>query len=253
MRNYSRYPMDGLKNCRDLGGLPTADGGITRFGVMIRSELPRELTEHDVEIFRELGVTTSIDLRGERECEAHPSHMKKLDFVEYINLSLFNEEVAMGADIKRPEPPKDPSQMEWGPMYIDMLEESKDWARRVVETIAAAPGAVQFNCTTGKDRTGLVSMMLLSIAGVSDEDIIANYAVSEIHMRSVYLTMAHMLPGGAESEADLDRGFFCTGHQNMRTVLRYLKENYGGALEYIRSVGVSDETIKKVHDKLVEY
>lgn len=254
MRFYSRYPMDGLKNCRDLGGLPAAGGGVTRFGVLIRSELPRELSAADVELIRSLGITTSIDLRSTRESRVSPSAMRELDFVQYLHLPLFNEAAALGEQQAAPRPtgPQEIGDIDWAHEYISMLEEAKDWACRIVTAVAEAPGAVHFHCTTGKDRTGLFAMLMMGIAGCEPEDIIANYAVSEIHMRPVYLKLAHLLPGGAATEEDLDRGFFCTSHGNMRAVVSYLGETYGGICEYLHACGVTDELMQRVRDKFVE-
>lgn len=251
---YTRYPFDGLKNCRDLGGMPTSDGGVTRFGVLLRSELPRELSDADKALVRSLGVTTSIDLRSTRETVVSPSAMRELDFVRYLHLPLFSEAAALGEKGAKPplRGPQNTGDIDWAGEYIEMLEQARDWSCRIVDAVAEAEGAVHFHCTTGKDRTGLFAMLMMAVAGCSSADIIANYSVSEIHMRPVYLTMAHILPGGSVTEEDLERGFFCTSQANMRRVLEYLEQRYGGPVGYLRDAGVTEEAMERIREKFVE-
>ena len=72
MHSTRRLPLEGLCNARDLGGY-AADGGVTRFGVYIRSEAPCGLPEHTVRALRDYGVTMAVDLRSEKESSVRPS------------------------------------------------------------------------------------------------------------------------------------------------------------------------------------
>ena len=82
MIKTKRLPLEGLCNARDLGGFP-ALGGYTRFGVYVRSEVPRDLTEKDLAFLRAYGVTTSLDLRGPKESEDTPSRLKGAAGIDY--------------------------------------------------------------------------------------------------------------------------------------------------------------------------
>lgn len=100
-----------------------------------------------------------------------------------------------------------------------------------------------YNCTTGKDRTGILSAMLLSIAGVEREDIIADYASSMVYMHDVYGTMGF--------PENVPEHFFETPPAAMRTLLAQLEEKYGGVMEYLRACGVSDAAVTRIREKFV--
>ena len=68
----------GLYNARDLGGLPTRDGKVTRFGVFVRSEAPVGLPREDIQYLKDYGGTASMDFRSTGEVEARPSDLKDL-------------------------------------------------------------------------------------------------------------------------------------------------------------------------------
>jgi len=262
MKTYLHYPMKTLVNCRDLGGMPTADGGVTRFGVLIRSELPSNLAEEDLAMFRALNVTTSIDLRSDGELETSPSDLRSCAWIDYRHISALSQKAAMGSEVKgneakKPGPPPNLSAffgIDWRPVYCGMLANKPQWVFDICDTFINAPGAVHFHCATGKDRTGIFAMLLLSACGVAEDDICANYSLSEIYMRPFYINMLKRTEGGGEyQEEDLCRGFFSTSHNIMRFVMNDLKEKYGSVVNYLRECGVTDEMIRRIKDKLVEY
>ena len=148
----------GLYNARDLGGLPTRDGKVTRFGVFVRSEAPVGLPREDIQYLKNYGVTASMDFRSTGEMEARPSDLR--DVMPYYPRPLFNEAAIIGA--KKPPMPK---KLSWGEQYVSMAEESRQWAVDVLNIAAQCPGALLYHCTTGKDRTGLMTCYLLPGSG----------------------------------------------------------------------------------------
>ena len=259
-----RLMTKGLYNARDLGGFPTGDGRTTRFGVFVRSEAPCELPEEDITYLKAYGVTASMDFRGTGEVTARPSDLDGV--MPYYHRPLFNE-AAMGKGPGSPPGggpggPGGPGGMPaWGETYKQMAEEARDWAKEVLTIAAENDGAVLYHCTTGKDRTGLMTCYLLSIAGVGREDIAADYCVSQVYLEPVYEKMrsgAMRLgppPGGAEGEdamPPMGQDFFQTPASAMLTLIDYLTETYGGVVEYLRKIGVSDELMQQIRDKLTE-
>jgi protein-tyrosine phosphatase len=254
--HYRRLPLTGLCNARDLGGFPTSYGTATKYGVFLRSEVPAHITKEDMDYLKAYGIKMSMDFRGTSEIKRTPSLMETVDWAEYRHCPVFNEQVAMGADLGKPppEPPGGPPGPDmWRRMYVSMAEDNKSWAKKALETAAEANGAVMFNCTTGKDRTGIFTALLLSIAGVAEADIIADYCVSKIYLKPMYLTMSHLLPVKPENgKVDLSNPFFQTDPENMETLLDYLKETYGGVVDYIRAIGVSDDVIDTIRERILE-
>lgn len=245
----------GLYNARDLGGFPTADGRTTRFGVFIRSEAPVGLPEEDLIYLRDYGVTASMDFRSTGEIQARPSDLAAV--MPYYHRPLFNEAAMGGA---APHPPK---HIGWGEQYISMAEESREWAKDVLAIAADNPGALLYHCTTGKDRTGLMTCYLLSIAGVGRADIAADYCVSQVFLEPVYEKMrsgkmrlgpppGEGKPGDMPPTPKMDESFFQTPASAMLTLLNYLDGTYGGVVAYLRAIGVEETVLETLRKKLIE-
>lgn len=242
MNVYKRIPLEGLKNIRDLGGHPIP-GGVTRSGVFLRSEIPAQLGEGDLAFLREYGLAVSIDLRSAYEAELVPDAFASVPWVDYRRLAAF-ERLEMGS----PEEKKKPSGEFWGEKYSSMADRYGDWVKRVFEVCAEAEGAVLFHCTTGKDRTGMIAAMLLGACGVADEDIIADYCVSEVYLGHIYNDMGrYYKDGDAYDPAD---PFYSTAPENMRFLLRHIHSRYGSMEGYLRFCGVTEETLARIRAKL---
>ena len=245
----------GLYNARDLGGYPTRDGKVTRFGVFVRSEAPVELPQSDLEYLREYGITASMDFRGTMEIQARPSDLKTC--MAYHHKPLFNEAAAAGTSHKHI------AITDWGPQYVSMAEDARDWAIEVLAIAAENPGALLYHCTTGKDRTGIMSCYLLAIAGVDIPDIVADYCVSQVYLEPVYEKMRsgalrigpppgdNMAPPPGDMPK-MDNRFFETPPSAILTLTNYLTEKYGGIVEYLRHIGVPESTMDAIRAKFVE-
>ena len=256
-----RLMTKGLYNARDLGGFPTKDGKTTRFGVFVRSEAPCSLPEEDITYLKDYGVTASMDFRGTGEVEARPSDLSAV--MPYYHRPLFNE-AAMGKGPGGPPPGGhggSGGMPAWGETYKQMAEEARDWAKEVLTIAAENEGAVLYHCTTGKDRTGVMTCYLLSIAGVSREDIAADYCVSQVYLEPVYEKMRSGAmrmgppPGGDGEEQPMPPmgdDFFQTPASAMLTLIDYLTEQYGGVVEYLRFIGIPEALMERLRDKFVE-
>ena len=145
----------GLVNARDLGGLPLKEGRV-REGALIRSESLTRLGDGGVRALEEAGVSRIIDLR--REGESPEPHPYADDADVYVNLPVEDP-----ADVKE----------NTGPMvdlYRDMVDARPELFATAVGAIAdAPPGAVLVHCAGGKDRTGLVTAMALTVVGAEPE------------------------------------------------------------------------------------
>lgn len=246
-----RLMTKGLYNARDLGGFPTKDGKVTKFGVFVRSEAPVGLPESDLVYLRDYGVTASMDFRSTGESVARPSDLKEI--MPYHHKPLFNEAAVVGGE----KPKRPPKHIGWGEQYISMAEEARDWAKEVLTIAAENPGALLYHCTTGKDRTGLMTCYLLSIAGVEAADIAADYCVSQVYLEPVYEKMrSGMLklgaPPGEKEMPKMDDSFFQTPASAMLMLLEYLQKTYGGVVEYLKTIGITDELLAALRDKFTE-
>ncbi len=245
---YRRLPLAGMHNARELGGWYTPEG-MTQYGVFLRTEVPSAITAEDAVFLRDYGVTMDVDLRGGQELESMPDKLRGEPWCEYVHLSMFNQQVARGAGAGGgPEKSFSPKEFSWGMLYSRMVDDHKDWVRDVFEALGRCEGVALYHCTTGKDRTGIVSALLLGLCGVADEDIIADYCVSQVYLSWIYDRMKAKM--SAEGAAAQDP-FFSTAPENMEALLGHLREAYGGIPAYLSACGVPDELAARLKARLL--
>ena len=260
MQSYMRrLPLKGLCNARELGGFPTADGKVTNYKCFVRSELPRKCIPEDMQHLKDYGITCCVDLRGDQELERIPSALKDQPWIKYIHAPMYTRQAAMGAQRRdtKDKYSRHPAEefVPWGDLYINMVEDYPQWTKKVLELAAEEKGVMLYHCTTGKDRTGILTALLLSIAGVDRNDIIADYCVSQVYMRPVYKELMDMMPpyldeNGNELNPTIDSPFFRTAPENMRQLLDHFDNNYGGAVQFALHCGVDMDTIGAIARKL---
>ena len=224
----------GLVNARDLGGLPLQDGRV-REGALIRSESLTRLDEGGVEAMREAGVSRVLDLR--RPGESPDPHPFADDEATYVNLPVEDP-----ADIKR----------HTGPMvdlYLDMVDARPELFAAAVAAIAdAPPGAVVVHCAGGKDRTGLVTALALTVAGADKEVVAADYALTEERLEPLMRT--HLAKIVDDAAREQFREYQSTPAANMLAVLDHLEDQHGSVAEYLLSGGLTEEQLERLRDRL---
>ena len=226
---------------RDLGGLPTADGGATRFGALIRADCLGKLTESGRRALYDYGVRTVIDLRGPLELAEDPPIFPGGRSGEpgFVNTPLDHQDptaaplwaaIRTRADVYR--------------LFLDFYPHALAGVLRAIA--AAPPGGIVFHCLGGTDRTGLVAAAVLRLAGVPDAAIAADYALTLEQRRPIYERLL-----AEKGEAGL--GFWdrlnMTADQMMAT-LAYVDERYGGMERYLLDAGLSVEDMARVRARL---
>ena len=178
---------DGCKNVRDLGGLNTSTGHKTRWGAVIRSDHPAKLTADGWSALHAHGIRTVISLRTHGLVEDISDIVPRPPDVESMIVEI--EDVT---DMEFAQ--KWASSDLWStPLYYS--EALNRWPQRhaaAIKAIAQAkPGGVLFHCKRGHDRTGIISLLLLALVGVSPEDILADYELSVDPEREELLAGQH--------------------------------------------------------------
>jgi protein-tyrosine phosphatase len=235
--------LDGAVNFRDLGGYATLDGRRTRWRVLFRADGLGELSVTDFSILRELGIRTVVDLRSGHEVdqdrfdvEAHPVDFHHFPFIDQL-----------------------PNAEQWyrrpgllGAQYKEMLDDAAPQIIGALEVLATpdAHPAV-FHCTAGKDRTGLLSALVLSLLGVPEETVVADYALSGEAMERLRAKLILKYPDGKDVIADIDE-VFSANPANMVELFAYLHERYGSVAEYAVTVGVPDAVVARLREELLE-
>jgi protein-tyrosine phosphatase len=187
MTENRRLTWDGCSNVRDLGGLNTRQGRITRWGAMVRSDTPARLTAAGWSALYAHGIRTIISLRTAGVDEDTPDTAPRP--ADLTTLQVAVEDLSDAVFVQRWVDTN-----LWGtPIYYrDALER---WPQRHAAAIAAIaqarPGGVLFHCRRGYDRTGIIALLLLALVGVAPDDIIADYELSIDPQREELLAQRH--------------------------------------------------------------
>lgn len=172
---------DSRLNFRDIGGL-TAAGGLTRRGVLFRSEGPRNFTSEQLGRLRAMDFRSIVDLRSAREREEMPHDWHGPD-CRWLGLDVNADLRVFGHEgrerlIKGPEPEIAISTM--AETYREIVGALLPHWPVIAEALLAGEVPMLLNCTAGKDRTGVAIALLLELAGVSRDVIVEDYLRSKV-------------------------------------------------------------------------
>lgn len=227
-----RIPLGEMNNLRDLGGYPTGDGRVTVWERFLRGDNPTGLSQRDLDWLLERGITTVVDLRSGEEVERKPDQLSSCPGFDYHHIGLVGGDVLpnLEADIGR--------------AYFGTLERKISMCQ-VLRIMAKAPGGTLFHCTAGKDRTGMTAMLLLALAGVGREDILADYQVSETYLYEIIRHIRAMVPDLAPFAGASKSGY-------MAECMDLLLAKYGGVPAYLRAIGLTDGEMDALRAKLLD-
>jgi protein-tyrosine phosphatase len=171
---------EGCCNARDLGGLRTTDGRTTRWGAVVRSERPDELTPAGWQALAAYGVRTIVDLRNDHERQA-------LGVPRPAGVTTVHVPLDDRADTEFWERW---SGLDGTPLFFRPFLDRQGKAERCAAALSAiagaAPGGVLVHCVGGRDRTGLICLLLLALVGVDPEEIADDYELSDGRLRAFY-------------------------------------------------------------------
>jgi protein-tyrosine phosphatase len=233
---------DACLNARDLGGLTTTSGRRVRRGALARSDQLCRLSDRGRTAFLEHGIRTVIDLRTPKEIERDPDPPWQEHGIDYLLISQQDEQLWKDLDgVARTRAERDCAVIDRrAPQIVAMV--------RAVAN--AAPGGVLIHCLAGKDRTGIAVAVLLSLVGVDDEQIAADYALSEAALADELATALAAAPD-EEARAKI-MGSYDARAETMLTTLAHLRERHGGAEAYLVRAGLSSPDIRRIRERLLE-
>lgn len=215
-------------NTRELGGYPAASGGITAENWIWRSDAPILWDDEDVRLLRRCGITTIIDLRTDRETERRPCAYADAEGFRYLRFPITEGSEPPAALAEVPE------------SYLRIAQQPE--TARALRAAAEAESGVMVCCTAGKDRTGVVSALILLACGVDERTIVTDYAVSREYNRE---RLARYLA----EHPEVDRRVVLASETSMEGFLAMIAEKYGGAEGYFRAMGIP-ETGARIRAKL---
>ncbi|MBB5193664.1 protein-tyrosine phosphatase [Silvimonas terrae] len=220
-------PLQGARNVRDLGGLYNRAGQPLRTHRFIRADSLESLHAMDVIRLLDYGVRVDIDLRGLRERRQWGDALSRISEIEYAPIALLD---GLEAHL-------DALPASLGALYVAALQYCQSGFLEIFRQMLAQPDAcVLFHCSAGKDRTGMVAALLLSLAGVPDAEIVSDYVQSAANLSQTLEQLSvqnapelrHLL--GAEPE-------------HMILFLDQLRQRYDGAMGYLTLIGLQPAEI----------
>ncbi len=252
-------PLQGVRNFRDFGGYETADGGRIRRNLLFRSGHHAEATERDIETMDNLSILFQADLRrpDERERQAakwRPAEILTHDggretqsphvqFLSHIEASVEDADDWMNDYYKT------------APFKAHHVELFTGWFDRLAGM--GADQAALVNCAAGKDRTGIVCALTKHVLGVSDEDILADYELTnqavdiDARLPDAQAYFNDML--GREYPADVYRPFMGVRARYLRTAFATIEAEAGSIDAYLTdALGLTEAQRADLKTRLVE-
>jgi protein-tyrosine phosphatase len=233
---------DACYNVRDLGGLPTPDGGETLWRSIIRADDLGRLTDAGKKKMLAYGVRTVIDLRSPQETTEKPSVSVDSggSALTYLNIPL---------DRRRPHVmPLVQQAKTRAEVYCLILDHYPDAVVEILRAIASAePGGVVVQCQSGKDRTGMIVALLLSLVRVPREAIVADYEESQERLRPIFEKRI------AEAGGVENLPFWLRPNATpdvMEAMLDHIDSHYGGVLEYVAAAGLTLPALAAIRRRL---
>ncbi|MEV7005576.1 tyrosine-protein phosphatase [Streptosporangium sp. NPDC051022] len=231
-----------LHNFRDLGGYTTEDGRTVRWGRLYRSDSLAKLAGDDWDRFLALGVLTVIDLRYPVEIEAK-GRVPHNEGMAYYNFSVEHRPY----DQAEIDPDVDPWRF-LADRYAEVALDGVKELRQSLEVIASGSDPLVFHCASGKDRTGILAALVLSLIGVSEDQIVEDFALTELatdrlvaDWRTTHPGRTLRWPGYGRAPAEV-----------MRLFLADLATAHGSVRDYATDLlGADEEMITQLRDRLL--
>ena len=233
-------PLVGAFNFRDLGGYPARHDRVTRWETLFRSDSLHDLTDSDLELLRELGLSCVIDLRTPAELERTGRGPLEKEPIRFFHLPLIE-----GAGQAPPVAQENLAERYF--WYLDVGRESFVQALSLAGDPASYP--LVFHCAAGKDRTGVLAALVLSILGVATPVIVEDYVLTESRMDLIL--RRNFSTSDAEARiAEIPQFLLRAEAGTITTFLRQLDERYGGARQWAIDAGVPAACLEAMVDLL---
>ncbi|WP_105438401.1 tyrosine-protein phosphatase [Neorhizobium sp. T25_13] len=236
--------LEGAHNVRDLGGYRITNGSLTRWRSILRGDALHRLSAADIETLLDNGLATVIDLRNAHEIAVEANPFAGHAEVRYHNTPLFSAlapvEMMANAVLS----------FDMGDRYCQAIDDCQPAIAEVLKTIADAPdGAVLFHCSAGKDRTGVISALLLANAGVDEATIVEDYALTATISGPLIARLRERALGRGTSPELVDI-VLASEPRSMRQALDHIRYRHDGIGAYLSSLGFDETARERLRNRL---
>lgn len=240
-------PFEGCFNFRDIGGYSARDGKTIKWHMYYRAGRQDRVTQTDKSKLADLKISTQIDLRKPDEIDDQGVGPLRSTGTNYEHIPV----IPKGGSDQLSRLVGDT--MISGERYLAYLEFGPESWVRIFDLLSIKESyPVVLHCTAGKDRTGVSTAFLLSILGVERETIEADYALTnrDVERQVDFITASVGLPDGM-TRTDMVKAAGVP-ESAISVFLNGLEERYGGAVEYLSSIGIKNNTLKRISNILLE-
>lgn len=267
-----RISITSVENARELGGYAVHDNMAIKRGMLLRTASLSSISDKDVEILREkYHLTLCIDLRSNHETARHTA--PRLDGIRYVNIPIIDQEaiekkmISSCGKIKQLYDEFDPiAQILWAEKlvrsgfyenlycyYVENVFGQKGLSQVFHEIASAESGSVLWFCQEGKDRTGIVAALLLSILGADDDTILADFELSNLFYRpliSQFERVIRIMSYPTDIENLIVATFAGVHCVSLERLWQYMVYYWGSPMDFIQGpLAVSQNDMDRIKDK----
>ena len=229
-------PLQGGQNFRDLGGYRTVSGRTVRWGMLYRSGSMHFLTPADYEYLGKLGIRTVCDFRDTRERSTEPVAWP----AGKAPRVLANDYVIDSGGIGKTAPGRTPTAQDarasMAALYPGLLTQFNSQYRRMFGELLAGRTPLAFNCTAGKDRTGVAAALLLTALGVPRQTVIDDYLLTNRYFdpSKVVRTDDQASAQWRKLPPEVLKAYMAADRTYIEAVFRTMDRHRGGVSGYLR-------------------
>ncbi len=234
-----RIPFKNVYNFRDLGGIPISLTSWIKEKEFYRSDALLDLSSEEIIYMKDLGIKTIIDLRSHNETSKKPNILMNNQDFNYYHIPFLDRNKA--TDVKQNTKFQDNNLFD---VYKEIITNHQYEIKCVFDCILNNLNvAIVYHCSAGKDRTGIISVLLLMLANVNPLDIIADYEVS----------FTYLLPRLYElkkNHPNIPMNMMETKNEYIEYIIDYINNEQNGIINFLLNIGLTNEEIERIKNKL---
>jgi protein-tyrosine phosphatase len=247
-------PLAGALNFRDMGGYPTAAGGSTRWRRLYRSGTAHALTDADLAWLTGRGIRFAYDLRSDSERQHQPNRLQDIAHLRYR--FVHHDQIAgdIGRSLRAAGARGEDMRRQMREFYRQLPYAFKDSYRALLTHLADGDLPLVFNCSAGKDRTGVAAALILSLLEVPPAVILEDYLLTEQCFEQSCELFAGKYRSFLEGvPRDVWEPLLKADADYLRATLEQLEGAHGSVVNYVRSeLGLSHAVIARIRSNLIE-
>lgn len=246
--------LEGSKNIRDLGNIELLNNRI-KSKMLLRGGSLDLLSDNDISnLVNEYQLKTIIDLRTEKEIEERPD--VKIENVDYLKMPVFNNSI-LGITQEKTNI-IDPLKINMKELYSKMIEECLENISKIIHYIVNADidkYSILFHCKEGKDRTGVISAILLLILGVDKDKIIEDYLFTNTINKvkaDIYYNKAIQMNMN-QNQAESVKNIFLAKGEYIEEIFKAIENKWDGQDNFIKiHLKLEHEQVQSFRDKIIK-